>query len=337
MTNTNQNKNSPPPIVFLTIGLGVIFGLWQLKGMLPSSQTTPGISNPSSDSLTLISSVANVPAGTYRYGGSTSWATARKEVDAAIRFSFPKFKLEYVNPASGNPSTSKGIEMLLDGKLDFVQSSKGIPADVQQQAAQKGIKLTEIPISIDAIAVAVHPSLNIPGLTVEQLEAIQSGKITNWKELNGADLPIRIYAGSAEELNGAAFSKTVNSTDAFRKVASDPAGIHFGSSGTLTVAQCGVKTLAMGMSLDAPGERAFRQRLVAPYQQPAITPANCSAQKHNQINPDLIKSGYPLLRKLSVVILADGGVRQQAGEAYANMLRVDQGQNLMKQAGYLTP
>lgn len=327
MTNTNQKRNSPPPIVFIALGLGVILGMWQLMKPNTSGSSNPEVAAQNSSSGAPIASVANVPAGTFRYGGSTTWATARKEVDAAIRFSFPKFKLEYANPDSGNPSTSKGIEMLLAGKLDFVQSSKGIPADLQQQATQKGIKLTEIPIATDAIAVAVNPRLNIPGLTVEQLDAIRSGKITNWRELGGANLPIHIYTSSAEELNGAAFSKIANSTDAFRKVASDPAGIHFGSSGTLTVAQCGVKTLSIGMSLD---------RLVVPYQLPAIAPADCSAQKHNQINPDLLKNEYPLLRKLSVVIVADGGVRQQAGEAYANMLLATQGQNLMKQAGYLS-
>lgn len=321
MTNTNQKK-SFPPIVSISIGFGVLFGLWQLSRII--TQTSNSASSPNSSEL--MSSVANVPTGTFRYGGSTSWATGRKEVDAAIGFGFPKFKLEYVNPDSGNPSTSKGLEMLLEGKLDFVQSSKGIPDDLQQQATQKGIKLTEIPIANDAIAVAVHPSLKIPGLTVDRLQEIRSGKITNWRELGGADLPIQIYASSAEELSGAAFFKIVNSTDAFRKVASDRGGIHFGSSGTLTVAQCGIKTLPIGTSLD---------RLVVPYQLPTIAPANCSAQKHNQLNLDLLKNGYPLLRKLSVVIVADGNVRQQAGEAYTKMLLTPQGQNLMKQAGYL--
>jgi hypothetical protein len=83
-----------------------------------------------------------------------------------------------------------------------------------------------------------------------KLQAIKSGKITNWREVGGQDLPIHIYASGAEELNDAIFSQIVNSTDAFRKVASDPGGIHFGSSGTLTVAQCGVKTLSIGTSSD---------------------------------------------------------------------------------------
>ena len=325
MTNTNQQKNIPP-IVPIAIGLGIIFGMWQLRGVWQSSPLTPQ-SSKSEVSPELISSVTNVPTGTFRYGGSTTWATGRKEVDGAIRFSFPKFKLEYVHPDSGNPSTSKGIEMLLEGKLDFVQSSKGIPADLQQQATQKGIKLTEIPIANDMLAVAVHPSLKIPGLTVNQLQGIRLGSFTNWQEVGGTDLTIHIYSSSAEELYGAAFTKIVNSTDAFRKVASDLGGIHFGSSGTLTVAQCGVQTLPIGMSLD---------RLVMPYQLPTVAPADCSTQRHNQINPDLLKNGYPLLRKLSVVIVADGGVRQQAGEAYAKMLLTTQGQNLMRQAGYLS-
>jgi phosphate transport system substrate-binding protein len=329
MKNIDQKKHTPPPIFFFAIGAGLLFGIWQFRSQLPffANSPTTDTSTRSSNQPELMVNVTNVPSGTFRYGGSTTWATGRKEVDAGIRFSFPNFKLVYVNPAVGNPSTSKGIEMLLDNKLDFVQSSKGIPADLQQQASQKGIKLTEIQIAIDAIAVAVHPSLNIPGLTLDRLQAIKSGKIINWLEVGGPNLPIHIYASGAEELNGATFIQIVNSTDAFRKVASDPGGIHFGSSGTLTVAQCGIKTLSIGTSSD---------RLVAPYQLPAIAPTDCSAQKHNQLNPDVLQSGaYPLLRKLSVAIVEDGGSRQQAGEAYANMLLTTQGQKLMRQAGYL--
>jgi phosphate transport system substrate-binding protein len=326
MTNTNQKKNTPPPIVFIVIGIGTLFSLWKL---IPAGEQL--VKNPNTitkmSSMELINSVSNVPSGTFLYGGSTTWATARKEVDTIIQNSFPQFKLSYVNPTTGNPSTSKGLEMLIAGKLDIVQSSKGIPDDLRQLASQKGIKLKEIPIAVDAIAVAVHPSLNILGLTVDQLQAIKSGKVTNWRELGGSDLPIHIYATSAEEVNGATFNKIVNSTDAFRKVASDPAGIHFGSSGTLTVSQCGVKTLPIGTKLNL---------LVAPYQLPPVTMADCSAQKHNLLNPDVLQNGtYPLLRKLSIVIVEDGSTRQKAGEAYVNILTTAQGQNLMRQAGYL--
>jgi phosphate transport system substrate-binding protein len=314
--------NKIPPIGFIAIGLVAVVGISQLSKIIfpQSSQVSPKISE-------LMSSIQHVPAGTFRYGGSTTWATGRKEVDAGIKLSFRDFKLLYVNPDSGNPSTSKGIEMLLDGKLDFVQASKDIPEDLRKQAETRGIKLKQLPIAIDGIAVAVNPSLNIPGLTLDRLDLIRSGKITNWREVGGQDLPIHIYASNADEINGAAFTKIVNSTDAFRKVASDPAGIHFGSSGTLTIAQCGIKTLAIGTDID---------RLVAPYQLPAIAPKDCSTQKHNQLNPDVFQSGaYPLLRKLSVVIIEDGTSRQQAGEAYANMLLSTQGQKLLRQAGYL--
>ncbi len=46
----------------------------------------------------------------------------------------------------------------------------------------------------DALAVIVHPSNKITNLTREQLEGIFTGKITNWKELGGADLKIIPYS-----------------------------------------------------------------------------------------------------------------------------------------------
>jgi phosphate transport system substrate-binding protein len=42
----------------------------------------------------------------------------------------------------------------------------------------------------DAIAIVVHPSNPVDGLTIPQLSATFSGKITNWREVGGEDRPI---------------------------------------------------------------------------------------------------------------------------------------------------
>ena len=46
----------------------------------------------------------------------------------------------------------------------FAQSSRSIKPEEYQAAQQRGFSLKEIPVAIDAIAIAVHPSLNLPGL-----------------------------------------------------------------------------------------------------------------------------------------------------------------------------
>ncbi|MBD2362138.1 substrate-binding domain-containing protein [Anabaena minutissima FACHB-250] len=58
------------------------------------------------------------------------------------------------------------------------------------EAQQKGFSLKEIAVAIDGIAIAVNHKLNISGLTIAQLQAIYTGKITNWQEVGGKNLPI---------------------------------------------------------------------------------------------------------------------------------------------------
>lgn len=49
-------------------------------------------------------------------------------------------------------------------------------------------------VAWDALAVIVHPSNSVRGITKEQLSAVLKQEITNWKELGGADLPIVVVA-----------------------------------------------------------------------------------------------------------------------------------------------
>ena len=50
------------------------------------------------------------------------------------------------------------------------------------------------PIAWDALVTIVHPDNPITNITKNQLRDIFLGKITNWKELNGKDQPIHVFA-----------------------------------------------------------------------------------------------------------------------------------------------
>ena len=134
--------------------------------------------------------VQSVPEGLFSYGGSTTWAPIRQRVDSAIQTVAPQFRLRYTDPATGAPGSGTGIKMLLNNQLAFSQSSRPLKQEEYNQAQQRGFTLKEIPVAIDGIAVAVNPDLQIPGLTITQLKDIYTGKITNWNQVGGADLPI---------------------------------------------------------------------------------------------------------------------------------------------------
>lgn len=73
--------------------------------------------------------------------------------------------------------------MLLDGELDFVESSRPPTTAEEEIARQRGFTLA---------------SLQVSGITVEQLQQIYSGKINNWQQVGGPDLAITAFAGRSE-------------------------------------------------------------------------------------------------------------------------------------------
>jgi len=60
--------------------------------------------------------------------------------------------------------------------------------------------LTSTVVARDGIAVIVHPSNAVTGLTAAQARDVFSGKIANWKDIGGGDSPIRVI--SREEGSG---------------------------------------------------------------------------------------------------------------------------------------
>jgi phosphate transport system substrate-binding protein len=87
-----------------------------------------------------------------------------------------------------------GLSALMEGTTDIAQSSRKIKFDEKQKMQAGGGAVQEVVVAYDALAIIVHPENRATNLTREQLEGIFTGKITNWKEVGGADLKIIPYA-----------------------------------------------------------------------------------------------------------------------------------------------
>lgn len=87
-----------------------------------------------------------------------------------------------------------GVAALLEGTTELAQLSRKIKFDERNKLKNKGITVKEIIAAYDALAVIVHPENKVTNLSREQLEAIFTGKIKNWKEVGGADMAIVPYA-----------------------------------------------------------------------------------------------------------------------------------------------
>lgn len=284
--------------------------------------------------------VMDVPYGLFNYGGSAAWAPIRENVDPIIQKSRPQFQLRYTDPITGEHGSGTGIQMLLGDQLAFAQSSRSLSEEEHQQAKQLGFSLKQIPVAIDGIAVAVHPDLRIPGLTVAQIKDIYTGNIINWEQVGGPDLPITPYSRSREVggtveffaeyvLEGDEFGTNVeivsDTTSGIQQVSAKRGGIYYASA-TLIVNQCLVKPLPIGRNSN---------NLVPPYQEPLIDPSQCPNQR-NFLNRTAIQSGeYPITRRLFVIVKRNDQDDEQAGIAYATLLLSDQGQKLIRNAGFI--
>ncbi|MDZ8109295.1 MAG: substrate-binding domain-containing protein [Nostoc sp. DedQUE12a] len=349
----SQKNETLTLLLAIIITIGLLFGgLWffmERWAQLNKPIANQSVNDNSRDVIPVPNSpensnrkcdVPNLPQGIFNYGGSTTWAPIRKDVDSVLQSLCPQFSLRYTQPINEKPGSGTGIKMLIANQLAFSQSSRSVKAEENTEAQQKGFSLKEIPVAIDGIAIAVNQNLNIPGLTVAQLKEIYTGKITNWQEVGGTNLPITVYSRSKEAggtveffvenvLNKDDFSAKVNyigtTTEALRKLAATPGGIYYGSAPEI-VPQCTIKSLPIGRTSN---------QFVAPYQEPFVSPSECP-NKRNQLNSQAFRSGeYPITRNLFVIVKQNNQTDRQVGEGYANWLLTSQGQELIEKAGFV--
>ena len=276
--------------------------------------------------------VPNVPQGVYLYGGAMASAALRsKSVLSELAHAHPEFRLRYTDPVNIAPDSGMGINMVINGELSFAESFRPLKDTEYSKAKLRGFTLKQIPVALGGIAFYSHPSVKLPGLSLNQVQKIFNGKLTNWQQLGGPNLPIvpisqdpDAKASTSFLLQGLPssqqhFGRNVqvvrDTTAAIRKVATTPGAIGYGAQavvvGQRTIHLLG---LAKGQSKN--------------YIQP-ITP-------YGMVNKQALLDGtYPLTRRIFVIIRQDGELDELAGRAYVNLLLSSEGQKLVDKAGYL--
>jgi len=101
---------------------------------------------------------------------------------------YPDVSIQVTGGGSGT-----GIAALLNGTTQLANSSRELKSSELEKAASLGINPHVYEVALDGIAVIIHPGNNLDNLTIKQLSDIFSGKLTNWKQLGGADLEITLY------------------------------------------------------------------------------------------------------------------------------------------------
>jgi phosphate binding protein len=87
-----------------------------------------------------------------------------------------------------------GIAALIEGSTDIAMASRSLKVEEKMKLSATKKAYNETTIGWDALAVVINPSNKVGKLTRQQLEDIFTGKITNWKQVGGADLKIVVYS-----------------------------------------------------------------------------------------------------------------------------------------------
>src|SRR6476660_4238242 len=88
-----------------------------------------------------------------------------------------------------------GISALINGTTDICEASRAMKDAEKKQLAEKaGAPPVEIPVAKDGLSVYVSESNPLTEMTMADLKAIFTGKITSWKELGGPDAKIIPYS-----------------------------------------------------------------------------------------------------------------------------------------------
>jgi phosphate transport system substrate-binding protein len=136
-----------------------------------------------------------VSAGSLRYDGSSTIGKIIDDAKAVYKTS--TFSVDVISESSG------GEQCAVRKTCDL----GGVAREVEPKILEQGIVPTLV--AKDAIAAIVHKDNPINGLSVEQLRGIFTGKITNWSQVGGMDLPIQPYMVKAASATRDVFAKHV--------------------------------------------------------------------------------------------------------------------------------
>lgn len=168
-------------------------------------------------------------SGSITLAGSTSMEKFANALGEAFMQANPG-----VTMSSEFIGSSAGIEALLEGSADIGNSSRALKDSEKESGAVENI------VAIDGIAVVVDPANTVADLTKADLTDIYTGKVTNWSDLGGENMPIVVVGresgsgtrGAFEELleveDACVYANELDSTGAvMAKVASTPGAIGY--------------------------------------------------------------------------------------------------------------
>jgi phosphate transport system substrate-binding protein len=139
--------------------------------------------------------------------GSTTVGPIADAFAESFKSTYPNLEITVSKTGSGD-----GAAALIDGRCDIATMSRFMKDEEFKKAVDKGVFPVAHVVSMDGVCVVVHPSNSVTALTIAQIRDIYKGKITNWKEVGGSDMPIVVISrdtssGTYETFEGLVMNK----------------------------------------------------------------------------------------------------------------------------------
>ncbi len=111
---------------------------------------------------------------------------------AFVKATYPEKDYDLYKSEVMSSKTDEAYRKLINGEVDMIFAAG--PSDFQvRQAEHKGIDLQLTPIGREAFVFFVNSKNPVENLTIEQIQNIYSGEITNWSEVGGKHASIRAF------------------------------------------------------------------------------------------------------------------------------------------------
>lgn len=135
------------------------------------------------------SSLAFEPSALPRLDGATALYPL---YSAFVQASFPKGNYRFFEDPVRCSTTIQAYQRLIDGKTEMIFVAR--PSQKQIETARaRGLEFNLTPIGHEAFVFFVSGKNPVKGLTVEQVQDIYAGRVTDWQALGGAPGAIRAY------------------------------------------------------------------------------------------------------------------------------------------------
>lgn len=136
--------------------------------------------------------------GTITFAGSTTVQPLAETLGEAYRVLHPHVELDIGAGGSG-----VGIQAVQNGDVDIGMASRRLKEDEQTE----GMIVHQI--AVDVLGVIVHPDNPIDDISLEELQGIFTGQITNWREVGGPDAEILVVLRDKDSGTRGAFDEIV--------------------------------------------------------------------------------------------------------------------------------